>query len=243
VFVHLYFYHRYQTEAVIKLIGGLDYTYAVKGDSGIAVQIISKKEQEAALDEILQTLSINTLKIPHRILKLFPPRAMGYERTRESFKSNTNVAFNSLGAVATASDLTLKLLLNPERANRLIEQHAISNANMSLNEVLAKLISHSFDLKVKTSYEKEIAHTLQYITLQNLMNLIATDQASPQVKSVANEALDDLFTSLKSDKSTFNNQLIRELISFRKDPEKFDVYKVSKIPDGSPIGSAPCFMN
>ena len=243
VFVPLYFYHRYQTEAVIKLIGGLDYTYAVKGDSGIAVQIISKKKQEAALDEILQTLSINTLKIPHRILKLFPPRAMGYERTRESFKSNTNVAFNSLGGVATASDLTLKLLLNPERANRLIEQHAISNANLSLNEVLTKLIRHSFDLKVKTSYEKEIAHTLQYITLQNLMNLIATDQASPQVKSLANEALDDLFTSLKSDKSTFNNQLIRELISFRKDPEKFDVYKVSKIPDGSPIGSAPCFMN
>ena len=243
VFVPLYFYHRYQTEAVIKLIGGLDYTYAVKGDSGIAVQIISKKKQEAALDEILQTLSINTLKIPHRILKLFPPRAMGYERTRESFKSNTNVAFNSLGGVATASDLTLKLLLNPERANRLIEQHAISNANLSLNEVLTKLIRHSFDLKVKTSYEKEIAHTLQYITLQNLMNLIATDQASPQVKSFANEALDDLFTSLKSDKSTFNNQLIRELISFRKYPEKFDVYKVSKIPDGSPIGSAPCFMN
>ncbi len=243
VFVPLYFYHRYQTEAVIKLIGGLDYTYAVKGDSGIAVQIISKKEQKAALDEILQTLSINTLKIPHRILKLFPPRAMGYERTRESFKSNTNVAFNSLGAVATASDLTLKLLLNPERANRLIEQHAISNANLSLNEVLTKLIRHSFDLKVKTSYEKEIAHTLQYITLQNLMNLIAADQASPQVKSVVNEALDDLFTSLKSDKSTFNNQLIRELISFRKYPEKFDVYKVSKIPDGSPIGSAPCFMN
>ena len=243
VFVPLYFYHRYQTEAVIKLIGGLDYTYAVKGDSGIAVQIISKKEQKAALDEILQTLSINTLKIPHRILKLFPPRAMGYERTRESFKSNTNAAFNSFGAVATVSDLTLKLLLNPERANRLIEQHAISNANLSLNEVLTKLISHSFDLKVKTSYEKEIAHTLQYITLQNLMNLIATDQASPQVKSVVNEALDDLFTSLKSDKSTFNNQLIRELISFRKYPEKFDVYKVSKIPDGSPIGSAPCFMN
>ena len=243
VFVPLYFYHRYQTEAVIKLIGGLDYTYAVKGDSGIAVQIISKKEQKAALDEILQTLSINTLKIPHRILKLFPPRAMGYERTRESFKSNTNVAFNSLGAVATASDLTLKLLLNPERANRLIEQHAISNANLSLNEVLTKLIRHSFDLKVKISYEKEIAHTLQYITLQNLMNLIAADQASPQVKSVVNEALDDLFTSLKSDKSTFNNQLIRELISFRKYPEKFDVYKVSKIPDGSPIGSAPCFMN
>ena len=53
------------------------------------------------------------------------------------------------------------------------------------------------------------------------MNLIATDQASPQVKSVANETLDDLLPAmLKSDKSTFNNQLIRELISFRKYPER-----------------------
>jgi PAS domain-containing protein len=30
VFVPLYFYHRYQTEAVSKMIGGLDYAYAVK---------------------------------------------------------------------------------------------------------------------------------------------------------------------------------------------------------------------
>ena len=28
-----------------------------------------------------------------------------------------------------------------------------------------------------------------------------------------------------------------------KAPTGDDVYKVSKIPDGSPIGSAPCFMN
>ncbi len=31
VFVPLYFFHRYQTEAAVKLIGGLNYTYAVKG--------------------------------------------------------------------------------------------------------------------------------------------------------------------------------------------------------------------
>ncbi|HER40294.1 MAG TPA: DUF5117 domain-containing protein, partial [Salinimicrobium catena] len=31
VFVPLYFLHRYQTEAAVKLIGGLDYNYAVKG--------------------------------------------------------------------------------------------------------------------------------------------------------------------------------------------------------------------
>ena len=243
VFAPLYFYHRYQTEAAIKLIGGLDYTYAVKGASGIVVQIISKEEQEAALNEIMHTLEVRTLKIPQRILELFPPRAMGYERTRESFKSNTNVAFNSLGPVATASNMTLRLLLNAERANRLVEQHALSKSNLSLNEVLSQLIKHTFTVKTKTSYETEIAHTVQYSVFQNVLNLIATDQASPQVKSIANETLDTLLTMLKSNKSTFNNQLIRELISFRKYPERFKIYDVPKIPDGSPIGSAPCIMN
>ena len=32
VFVPLYFFHRYQTEAVAKVIGGMDYDYTVKGD-------------------------------------------------------------------------------------------------------------------------------------------------------------------------------------------------------------------
>lgn len=243
VFVPLYFYHRYQTEAAIKSIGGLDYTYAIKGASGIVVQIISKEEQEAALNEIMHTLKVKTLKIPQRILKLFPPRAMGYERTRESFKSNTNVTFNSLGPVATASNMTLRLLLNAERANRLVEQYALSESNLSLNEVLSQLIKHTFTVKTKTSYEKEIAHTVQHSVFQNVLNLIATDDASPQVKSIANETLDTLLTMLKSNKSTFNNQLIRELISFRKYPERFKIYEVPKIPDGSPIGSAPCIMN
>ena len=243
VFVPLYFYHRYQTEAAIKLIGGLDYTYAVKGASGIVVQIISKEEQEAALNEIMHTLEVKTLKIPQRILELFPPRAMGYERTRESFKSNTNVAFNSLGPAATASNMTLRLLLNAERANRLVEQYALSKSNLSLNEVLSQLIKHTFTVKTKTSYETEIAHTVQYSVFQNVLNLTVTDQASPQVKSIANETLDTLLAMLKSNKSTFNNQLIRELISFRKYPERFKIYEVPKIPDGSPIGSAPCIMN
>ena len=243
VFVPLYFYHRYQTEAAIKSIGGLDYNYAVKGASGIVVQIISKEEQEAALNEIMHTLEVKNLKIPQRILELFPPRALGYERTRESFKSNTNVAFNSLGPVATASNMTLRLLLNAERANRLVEQHALSKSNLSLNEVLSQLIKHTFTVKTKTSYETEIAHTVQYSVFQNVLNLIATDHASPQVKSIANETLDTLLTMLKSNKSTFNNQLIRELISFRKYPERFKIYEVPKIPDGSPIGSAPCLMN
>ncbi|MBT8185364.1 MAG: zinc-dependent metalloprotease, partial [Eudoraea sp.] len=42
VFAPLYFFHRYQTEAVAKVIGGLNYNYTVKGDGQTTVEIIDK---------------------------------------------------------------------------------------------------------------------------------------------------------------------------------------------------------
>ncbi|NNK10015.1 MAG: zinc-dependent metalloprotease, partial [Flavobacteriaceae bacterium] len=40
VFVPLYFLHRYQTEAAVKSIGGLNYNYAVKGDGQTVVETL-----------------------------------------------------------------------------------------------------------------------------------------------------------------------------------------------------------
>jgi len=95
VFVPLYFFHRYQTEAAAKVVGGLDYNYAVKGDNQFTVKSISKKEQEQALDALFETLKPETLAIPKEKLELFPPRAFGHWRTRESFKGKAGVAFDA----------------------------------------------------------------------------------------------------------------------------------------------------
>ena len=241
VFVPLYFYHRYQTEATVKSIGGLNYNYAVKGSDGVVVAVISKKEQEQALISVLKTITVQTLLIPEDKLKLFPPRAMAYQRARESFKSNTNVAFDALGAVATASDMTLRLLLNPERANRLVEQHAISKNNLGFDAVLDQLIDHCFKIKTSTSYKEEVSHTIQYRMLQNLFNVVSSRKSITQVKAIANKNLDDLTSILNADKSTFNRQLLREISEFKKHPEKFKTFKTPTIPDGSPIGSFQCF--
>ncbi len=241
VFVPLYFFHRYQTEAAVKSIGGLDYNYAVKGSDGIVVEVISKKEQEKALAVVLKTLEAKTLMIPEAQLKLFPPRAIGYPRTRESFKSNTNVAFDALGATETASEMTLRLLLNPERANRLIQQKALDKNAMELDYVLFELIDKVFFGKTNSDYEKEVQQTIQYITLQYLFNLSVNSKSIPQVKAIVNKNIDDLTSEFKGNKTTFNLQLLREVAAFRKFPEKFKQYKAPKIPDGSPIGSFQCF--
>ncbi|CAN0363174.1 unnamed protein product, partial [Ectocarpus sp. 4 AP-2014] len=74
VFVPLYFFHRYQTEATVKLIGGMDYNYAVKGDGQLISKVIDKKQQEEALKTDLKTLSPEVLAIPEDKLMLFPPR-------------------------------------------------------------------------------------------------------------------------------------------------------------------------
>ncbi len=243
VFVPLYFYHRYQTDAAVKLIGGLDYNYAVKGSDGLVVEVVSKEKQEQALTSVLKTLEPKTLLIPEDKLKLFPPRAFGYDRTRESFKSNTNVAFDALGAVATASNMTLRLLLNPERANRLIEQRARDKNNMELDYVLFELIDKTFFNKTSSDYEKEVQKTIQFVTLQNLFNLALNPKSSVQVKAITNKNIDDLTSELKGNKTRFNLQLLREISEFRKHPEKFKIYKTLKIPDGSPIGSFQCTIH
>src|SRR5262249_52454568 len=46
--VLVYLLHRYQVEAAVKLVGGLDYTYALRGDGQKITEPISAKEQARA---------------------------------------------------------------------------------------------------------------------------------------------------------------------------------------------------
>tara|TARA_R110002124_G_scaffold138576_6_gene302309 strand:- start:260564 stop:262975 length:2412 start_codon:yes stop_codon:yes gene_type:complete len=243
VFVPLYFYHRFQTEAAVKLIGGMDYEYSVKGAKPIKNSIVPKQEQLQALQSVLKTIKAETLAIPEDKLALFPPRAYGFSRSRESFKSKTGVAFDALGAAATASDMTLSLLLNPERANRLIQQKALQPENIGLTEVLEQLSTTTFSSENLSEYIREVNQTIQFVTLQHMLNLVASNRSIPQTKAIVNESLDDLYKDLSRNRDAFSAQLAREITEFRDDPEDFEAIEPSKIPDGSPIGSFECFIN
>ena len=241
VFVPLYFYHRYQMEAAVKLIGGMDYDYLVKGSNGVPVEILPKKTQQEALDAVLMTLDAKQLAIPENVLELFPPRAYGFWRGRESFKSNNGVAFDALGAAATAADMTLNLLLHPQRANRMVQQKALDEKNIGFRDVLNELHKTTFGTTGGSNYIKEIRQTIQFETLQHLLNLVASNQSIPQVKGLVNRELDNIKAEL-SVADVFEKQLLREIAAFREKPENFKVMATPKIPDGSPIGSFQCFI-
>lgn len=243
VFVPLYFFHRYQTEAAVKRIGGLNYSYAVKGDEQVISESISAEEQVRALNAIMRTLNADVIAIPKQKLELFPPRAFGFSRSRESFKSNTGVAFDAFGAPATASDMSLKLLLHPERAARLVQQHAINKDLPGLPQVLNELIDNTIKLTFKDVYLQEVQDAINYNVLQHLLNLASHKDATPAVKAVAFSKISELqrwFTEKKrgDQKTVIHEQFSREIAQFLKDPSQFTALPVApQIPDGAPIGN------
>ncbi|MDB4709914.1 zinc-dependent metalloprotease [Flavobacteriaceae bacterium] len=242
VFVPLYFLHRYQTEGVIKMIGGLDYTYAIKDDGNTIVKRIPGKLERKALVSVIKTLSVEELAIPKKILDLFPPRAFNYGRTRESFKSKTGVAFDPFGAVETASAMTLGILLHPERVTRLVQHNSLDSSQLGLVEVLDDLISNSFQKSYEDSYYQELQNIVNYQVLNHLFHLSSNKDMYWQVNAIVNDKIDKISSLLNNSKTPgiqkiYHKDMIKMILNFKKNPTKFIKPITPKIPDGSPIGN------
>ena len=251
VFVPLYFLHRYQTEAVVKLIAGLDYNYATRDDNQTIVEDVSFDKQSKALVSLLKTLKVENLAIPKSKLELFPPRAYNYPRTRESFRSLTGVSFDPFSAISTAREMSLSLLLNPERMTRLLVQSSLSNnslQNMNLNYLLSTLTSNTF----KTEHKYNIENSDNYIYenqqvinnnyLKFLFNLASNKKSYFQVKAEANKEITNIAQLLasKKNKNRYSSEYLNAIRKFNTKPELFELTSSPKIPDGSPIGSTIC---
>ena len=242
VFVPLYFYHRYQTEAVSKIVGGMDYSFAVRGDSQNVVKVIDAKTQRRALNELMKTIDVHTLEIPNSIVKLFPPRAMGYPRSRESFKSNLGVSFDPFGAVATASDMTFALLLHPQRVSRVYVQKTRDKNQLGVTELFEILYNNTFKKSNNNIFHQELQNSINYQLLENIFDLLLDKNVYPQVKAIVYEELNKLSQWLTNIKNTGNQKSInayyvKVINDFIKSPKSRLVKNVPKIPDGSPIGS------
>lgn len=242
VFVPLYFFHRYQTEATAKLIGGLDYNYAVKDGNQTVVKRVSGTTERIALQAVLRTIAVDEIAIPKEKLTLFPPRAYGYNRTRESFKSKLGVAFDAFSAVETASEMTLSLLLHPQRMSRLVAHKSLDDKQLGLEELLDELIAKTIKKTHKDSYYQELQNTINYSVLEQLFYLSTYKNQYPQVNAIVNFKLDEIHSYFKNSKATglqkiYDQAMIEMLRDFKKNPSTFAKQNAPKIPDGSPIGT------
>ncbi|MFP8489983.1 zinc-dependent metalloprotease [Gracilimonas sp. Q87] len=240
VLVPIYLFHRYQVEATVKVIGGLDYTYKVKGDEQAYPEIVDRTTQEKALNEMLATISPEALALPEDLLEIIPPRPAGLGYSRELFIGNTGPALDPLAVAETAADLPVSLILNADRANRLVEYSA-RTGNLSLEEVLDALVSISWDQNSPKGYLGSIHRTVKHVVLKNMFQLAVSNRANPVTKAIMHKKLIELQTVLTG-KNDADSQYGAHLIAqFLTNPEEFEVEEAPATPPGSPIGSEGMF--
>jgi hypothetical protein len=241
VLVPVYMLHRYQTEAASKVVGGLNYTYAVRGDGQTVAEIVPAAEQTRALDALLKTLDPAALVVSERILKLIPPHPPDYDSTREDFHSRTQITFDAMAPVEAAADLTVSFLLNPDRATRLVQYHARNAKNPGLDEVIDRIINASWKTTPADPLLAETSRSINNVVLYRLMQLAASGQASEQVKAVAWSKLDDLRKWAAASAARDFSQRAHlqfaaaQIKRFQDDPKQIGVNKPAEAPDGPPI--------
>ncbi len=127
VLVPMYLYHRYQVTAVAKSIGGLDYSFNLRGikDNETSPKIVSAAQQRASIRAVLDTLSPHVLALPEPLLRMIPPRPPEYPTGRENFSRRTSPGFDALAPAEAAAEIVANVLLQPERAQRMIEYRAL----------------------------------------------------------------------------------------------------------------------
>jgi hypothetical protein len=185
VLVPLYMLHRYQVEAASKLVGGMDYTFALRSDGQTPTRIVALAEQRRALAAVLATLKPDVLALPESLLKTIPPRPPEYERGREHFKIRTSPAFDALAPAEASAQHTLQFLFNPERAARLVEFHARNAENLGLQEVLAAILTATWKSPHGDGYAAQIANVVDGTVLYGLVGLAANGRASDEVRAIA----------------------------------------------------------
>ena len=142
--------------------------------------------------------------------------------------------------------MTLGILLNPQRANRMVQQAALDKTQMGLDGMLATLVAETLFSKVNDPYKASVQESINYNVLKHLMNLSVHPKAIPQTKAFAKAQLKKIRTQLALDAMGANSAyMVDEINNFLKSPEKFIVMASPKIPDGSPIGcfDTPIYSN
>ena len=241
VLVPVYLFHRFQLEAASKVVGGLNYTYAVRGDGQTVADIVPAEEQRRALDALMTTLDPAALTLPESVLRLLPPHPPEYESTREDFHSRTQITFDSMAPVEAAADMTVSFLLHPDRATRLVEYHARNAKNPGLDEVIDRLIDATWKKPPADARLAETARSVDNVVLYRLMTLAASAQPIQQAREIAFLKLDDLRKYLLA-KTTTDTALkahylfaATQIKRFEDDPKEIGVNKPAEAPDGPPI--------
>jgi hypothetical protein len=241
----VYLFHRYQTEATVKLIGGVDYAYSMRGDGQPGPKIVGAQVQHAALEAMLRTLDPAVLALPEHLLDLIPPNPIGVPDTREQFRGYTTPVTDPVAMAEMAADHSASLILNAQRASRLVNQSARGSGNPGLDTVIDAVLGSTILDGRQEGYNGLIQRAVNMAVLRNLILLAGNAGAAPDARAVAGLKLNELGTELVRRQSSARESVWKAHYSylaglieqFKKEPLTFSAPSAPYTPPGAPIGS------
>jgi hypothetical protein len=243
--VPIYLYHRYQVDAVAKLVGGIDYGYPVSGDGREAAMPVPAATQRAALAALTATLSPAELDLPEPLIALLNAQQSGDgdpQNDIEVFKGLEGRVFDPGVAADVAADVTLTALFAPARVNRLSDAARRDPTQLSLTETIDAVTAAAF--APVTGRLAEPARRVQAQYVLTLAGLLRGDDLSSTSAAVIDERLQALATRLKASRAAdpvqrAHDRWLGTLIGDRDRLDKMleDRHHAPPTPPGSPIGA------
>ena len=245
VLVPVYLLHRFQIQAVGKLIGGQYFNYAMRGDGQTAPLIVAIEKQQAAIEALIKTLDPSVLILPQSVIDIIPPRPPGHALGRESFSRTTGIIFDPLTPASSSISLTLDVLLNQQRATRLNIFHATDPELPDFKTVLDKLLEASWYEERRTSLEGAIQRIKSDQLLNRLMALATDTKTDTQIRAQAFWIIQSLDIWLLTQSpfqmdiewTAFYTLARQTITTMMSDPSSLPPGQVQPVPPGSPIGN------
>ena len=238
VLVPIYLLHRFQIEAVGKLVGGYEYSYARRGDGQPRHEAVAKDRQLRAIGALVSTIDPRVLELSDEIIAAIPPRPPGYAKSRETFTAGTGSTFDPIAPAASATALTLRVLLEPTRAARLNQPDSVG-----FQAVTDALLAASWKANAGDGITAAIQRQTNMQVLRGLLSLAFDVTVDDDVRAQALTVVGDLdeWLAKQSPRAADWRAHYRfarfEIARLTADPSLIDSVAPVVIPPGSPIGS------
>ena len=248
-FAPLYFHHRYQVDAAVKVIGGVEYSYSSRGDAEAETRDVAAQEQRRAVAMLLKTLDPGELAIdPSIARKLVPAGASAPAWSIENPRGRTQPIFDPLSITETAAEVTLAGMLNPQRLGRLAIQRGRDDQHPGMVLVLQPLKTHAMEmLKPQASINETLAaRRIFAVTVATAIATASDSSARQDVRGAMLQWISELSRSMrayaKASPSDHEGELavIQQRINqFLARPDlTFPATSTPQPPPGSPIGTS-----
>jgi hypothetical protein len=235
--VPIYLLHRFQIQAVGKLIGGQYFNYRLRADSQADARPVAMARQQQAIDALLATLDPTVLSLPQSLVDTITPRVPNNPKSRETFAGTTGMNFDAIAPARSSVALTLQVLLDPHRAARLERAGSIG-----FDTIAQGLLNASWYAEPAKGMEAAIQRQTNMQVLYGLLGLAFDESADTDVRAQAYASVSELQAWL-SRRGPGDRALRaqfrfaeREIQRLMDDPDAIKALAPATVPPGSPIG-------